>query len=232
MTKTQTLVSLTNKPRNLIKNKLSSDQDERFQESDQYLSYYTKTIPITYLTVPIDEEFKSPKYYRYVVEAISNLGEDDEVSFILSTHGGRADGLTALLSALKRTQAYSLAIIAGDCHSAGSFLALSCDAIAVSPHSSMLCHYISYGSIGPANHVKKEVEHTEKISEQLFRDTYKYFLTDEEITACIEQDYQLWLDADQILERLNIRQELQKQEVEESSEDDPCEGYCSDCSCD
>jgi hypothetical protein len=95
----------------------------------------------------------------------------------------------------------------------------------------MLVHFISHGAYGAASHVKKEVEHTQKISEKLFRDTYKYFLTDEEINGCINQDLQLWFDSDQILERLKIRQELQKQEAQESSEDDPCEGDCPECSC-
>jgi ATP-dependent protease ClpP protease subunit len=224
------VLSLSSKKRFTSNKKLSLDQEEHFQESDQYLSYCTRTIPTTYLTVHIDEEFKSAKYYRYVVEAISNLDEGDEVSFILSTPGGRADGLTSLLSALKRTPAYSVSVIVGDCHSAGSFLALSCDAIAVSPHSSMLVHFISHGAYGAASHVKKEVEHTQKISEKLFRDTYKYFLTDEEINGCINQDLQLWFDADQILERLKIRQELQKQEAEDNLDDEDLE-VCCNCEC-
>lgn len=218
--------SLSSKKRVVLPRKMDSS-DELIQEPEQYLSYCTRTIPTTYITVHIDEEFKTPKYYRYVVEAISNLEEGDEVSFILATPGGRADGLTALLSALKRTPAYSVAVIAGDCHSAGSFLALSCDAVAVSPHSSMLIHYISHGAYGAASHVKKEVEHTQKISEKLFRDTHKYFLTEDEINACINQDLQIWLDAEEILERLQMRQELQ-QAVQEDEPVDCSEG----CPCD
>ena len=45
----------------------------------------------------------------------------------------------------------------------------------------------------------------------MFRDTYQYFLTEEEIERCIEDYFRLWLDADQITERLEVRQECQKE---------------------
>jgi hypothetical protein len=49
-------------------------------------------------------------------------------------------------------------------------------------------------------------------SEQLFRDTYKYFLTESEITRCIE-GLELWLSADDIRKRLERKFELMNKEV-------------------
>lgn len=201
------------------------DSEDDYQNNENFLSFCAKSYTINDLSVPIDGDFREPAYYRHVVQAISNLEEGDKVEFIMNSRGGRLDGLVAILGALDRTLATSCAIISGKCHSAASILALKCDSIAVSNYAEMLCHYVTYGSVGPAVHVKKEVEHIEKTSEKLFRSAYKYFLTEEEITNCIENDLQIWLDATQITERLQRRQELQQKEIEDhqkESDEEEC----------
>lgn len=191
-------------------------KNNQFEEEVQvpfnaHLEFYTEQISNIAMTVHIDEEIREPSYYRQVVQGIENLSEGDQLTFNIASPGGRLDGLEVVLSAIKNTDAIVIANIAGSCHSAASILALNCDMIYVSPHASMLVHFVSFGSVGASNHVLKQAEHTKKVSEKLFRDTYQYFLTEEEIERCIEDDFQLWLDADQITERLEVRQECQKE---------------------
>ena len=191
-------------------------KNNQFEEAVQvpfntHLEFYTEQISNTAMTVHIDEEIKEPSYYRQVVQGIKNLSDGDQLTFNIASPGGRLDGLEVVLSAIKNTDAIVIANIAGSCHSAASILALNCDMIYVSPHASMLVHFVSFGSVGASNHVLKQAEHTKKVSEKLFRETYQYFLTEEEIERCIEDDFQLWLDADQITERLEVRQECQKE---------------------
>lgn len=186
-------------------------EDEVQVPFNAHLEFYTEQISNIAMTVHIDEEIKEPSYYRQVVQGIENLSDGDQLTFNIASPGGRLDGLEVVLSAIKNTDAIVIANIAGSCHSAASILALNCDMIYVSPHASMLVHFVSFGSVGASNHVLKQAEHTKKVSEKLFRETYQYFLTEEEIERCIEDDFQLWLDADQITERLEVRQECQKE---------------------
>lgn len=213
-------INLSGKPVFNTKGRRLSQEDEYEEVNENFLSFCARSYSTNILSIPIDGEFRDPSYYRHVVQAISGLEEGDQVEFNISSPGGMYDGLVALLSALHRTQATSIAIIAGRCHSAASILALNCDVIAVSDYANMLCHYVNYGAGGPANHVRKEVDHVEKISQRLFRDTYKHFLTEEEIDMCIEHNNQLWLDSTEILERLQYRQEMQKKEAEETLDED------------
>lgn len=214
-------------------NKIKSEQEDDLikLEGDQYLGYFTKVIPTTVMTVHIDEPIKHPAYYRQIASGIDELSEGDELVFEIASPGGRMDGLEVLLSAIRRTDATTVANINGDCHSAASILALNCDVVSVSPYGSMLVHFVSYGSSGASNHVLKQAEHIKKVSEQLFRDTYQFFLTEEEMTKCIEDDYQLWLDSSQVLERLKIRVEMYQKLHAEQEYDYNCEN-CPGETCD
>ena len=212
--------------------KLNSQQDDELLAlgKDQYLGYNLKVIPTSIMTVYIDEDVKEPSYYRQVVSGIEELSQGDELVFKIASSGGRMDGLEVILSTIEVTEATTIAHIQGECHSAASILALNCDMISVSPYASMLVHFVRYGAQGASNHVLKHAEHAKKISESLFRNTYKYFLTEEEITRCVEDDYQIWLDSSQIQERLERRIELLEQEYQESEEEEDCEN-CSGESC-
>lgn len=226
MTKLKT-INLSGKP--LITNKRKSQQDDEdvLQQNENFLSFCAKTYSTTELSVPIDGEFREPSYYRHVVQAITSLDENDQVEFTISSPGGNYNGLVALLSALERSPAASIAIISGICHSAASMLALKCDAVAVSNYAEMLVHYISFGAGGKGADVKSQVDHTCKVTEKLFRDTYKYFLTEKEIEDCL-RGVEYWFDSEEILRRLEIRQQLQKKDAEDNEVN---EEDCEECSC-
>lgn len=195
-----------------FKSSSDDDMDDKLFGGKQ-LGYFTSQQVSTCLTVPIDEAVREPQYYRQVVQAIGSLGEDDVVRFMINTPGGDVQGLTALLAAKDSTDALSIACIEGWCHSAGSFLALNCDSIQVSPYATMLCHYVSYGSVGKAADIRSHVKHTDDVCEKLFRDTYKHFLTEDEIQQCIN-GLELWLNADEINRRLEHKYSILNAEDE------------------
>lgn len=213
--------------------KLNQFEEETQLQINKQLEFYTEQISNIAMTVHMDEEIREPSYYRQVVQGISNLSEGDQLTFNISSPGGRLDGLEVVLSAIDNTDAVTIANIAGQCHSAASILALRCNIIYVSTHASMLVHFISFGSAGASNHVLKQAEHTKKVSEKLFRDTYYGFLTEEEINKCIEDDYQLWLDSEQIIQRLEQRQAILEALQDEEELEEPSESCndCNNCSC-
>lgn len=213
-----------------IRSNNNQEQDAVVQDNTS-LGYFTSVQPITTITVPIDEEVKAPSYYRHVIEAIEGLSESDQLIFNINSPGGRMDGLESLLAGIELFDGSSVAVIQGDCHSAASILAMSCDAVAVSKYANMLVHFVSFGTVGSASHIKAHVDHVQKISEKLFRETYKYFLTEEEIEQCIYQDRQLYLDADEIMQRLEQKIQIMQELEQEESEEDYCD-ECEDWECD
>ena len=191
------------------------DLDDKLFGNKQ-LGYFTQTQTSTCIVVPIDEPVKDAAYYRQVVQAISNTSEGDQIQFEINSPGGDLAGLIALLTAMSKTEAAKVAHINGDCHSAASMLALNCDGVYVSPYASMLVHFVSFGSSGKATDIKSHVNHVHSTSEQLFRETYELFLTEEEIEKCIG-GFELWLNYDEISRRLEYKYSIL------NSEDEPKE---------
>lgn len=198
--------------------KLNNDSDDL--NSSEELGYFCKVIPTTIMTVPVDEPIRESRYYRQVVSGISELDEGDEIHFKISSPGGMLSGLETILAALRRSPATSIAFIDSECSSAASMLALNCDGIVVSDYCTMLVHFVSFGAAGPSNHVLKRAEHVRKVSEKLFRETYEYFLTEEEIDRCINDDLQIYLDADQINDRLVIKRSIIEELAEDGNDED------------
>lgn len=197
-------------------------------ESDDipgHLGFYTRQITNTILTVPMDQEFSNPSYYRFVCQAISELEEGDTVEFEVASDGGRVDGLIALLSALERTPATSVALLNGMAASAASILALNCDMVWVGINSSMMIHNAHFGSIGTVSNVVKHVDFERKRTEKLIRSTYEHFLTEDEIEAVLA-GVEIWLDSEEINDRLVIKASILEELSEEDGED--C-GGCVDC---
>lgn len=198
------------------KHRNEEDDEDVTPQMDKHLGYFTRTKVATCITVPIDEGVREAVYYRQVAKAISEAGPDDQVEFEISSPGGYLNGLIALLTAMAKTEATTVAHINGECHSAASLLALNCDAIYVSPYATMLVHFVQFGASGKGTDVKSHVDHIYNTSEKLFRNTYKYFLTDQEIEKCI-QGLELWLDADEINERLKRKFEILQKEAKKAN---------------
>lgn len=192
------------------------------------LGYFRKTQTSSLIEIPIDEEVKGPSYYRNVAQAIRDSDEGDLIRFFLNSPGGRLDGLMSLLSSMWKTDATTEAHIDGFCDSASSMLAMHCDNVYVSPMASMLVHQVQYGIGGKSADIQAHVAHFTNYSETFFRDTYRYFLTDEEIQKCID-GYQLYLNAEQIAERLQRKFEIIQELAEQEGDCKDCEG-CDGCS--
>jgi len=193
-----------------LKTKTNSDDEDdddlfSFRKSNQ-LGYFTQQKVSTNIVVPIDESIKGAEYYRQVTNAIANTSADDNIQFEINSPGGNLSGLLALLTAMAKTEATSIAHINAECHSAASMLALNCDSIYVSPYASMLVHFVTFGTYGKATDIKSHVNHVHSTTEQLFRETYELFLSEEEIEKCIN-GFELWLDYDEISKRLEYKYE-------------------------
>lgn len=184
-------------------------EDEELQSRETLAVCVTSTVINEYV-VPIDEVVKDPYYYRDAAHMISNAAEDDIVRYKINSTGGRLDGLLSLLDANACTKAVTVAHIVGECHSAASILALNCQEIIVGPYAEMLVHSPRYGSVGKAADIEALVQHNKRVTEKLFRESYTGFLTEAEIIEIIGGK-ELYLDSEDIVERLKLREELLNQ---------------------
>jgi ATP-dependent protease ClpP protease subunit len=214
--------------RNHIRPTLEQEDDE-VNPKDMFLGYFTEHQQQQCVTIPIDSFIKEPMYYRQVVNAITQCNENDVIEFEINSPGGSLAGLCSLLSAMQRTPAEKTALINGDCHSAASMLALSCDAVVVSPYASMLVHNASAGTIGKIADMRSHMDHLNNFTDRLFSDTYRGFLSEKEIKECLGGK-ELWLNAEDIVERLQARAQMIQEWNKDKSGDD-CNGDCNGCDC-
>lgn len=199
--------------------KLAEDFDIVSAPPDQ-LGYFFETVNSTQYTVPIDESFMEASYYRGIVNMLAQANEQDIVIFRINSPGGQFSGLLSLLDAIETTQAMTIADITGQAASAASILALNCDQCVVGKYAEMLAHEVSYGVGGKGSDNLSHVQHIKKISDKLIWDTYEGFLEDHEIESVLNGK-ELFLDSDEIIERLNKREEYRKELATLSDEDNP-----------
>lgn len=185
----------------------SSDDDDELEAKNMHLPYAESQMTVSHIRVHIDEAFKEPKYYRAVVDRLANLTVNDQVTFYLNSKGGHLDGLIALLHAVKYTEASVMCVVVGEVLSAGSFFALSCPNVQISDNATMMVHHAQFGSAGKASDVQAHTQFTLKFCEDLFRSTYKGFLTPAEIDQCIGGK-EFWFDSKEIIRRLELREKL------------------------
>lgn len=195
------------------------DVDDNKQDT---LGFFTKENISYEITVPIDESIKDQTYYRHVTKRISELTEDDVIKFEISSPGGCLDGLFSILSALEKTRARTVALLNGKVHSAASILALNCNDIFVAENAYMMIHNVSFGSAGKMHDVSSHVDFVKKQAKKLVDETYEGFLSPQEIED-VHKGVEIWLDADEILVRLNARQKYFEDKIKEIQNKDETE---------
>jgi len=166
----------------------------------------------------LDEEIKEPSYYRSALQILRSAQEGELVTVFINSPGGRLDSAIALIGAIRECEADVLAVLEGETHSAASLIALSCHGIHVKEYASMLCHPAFFGSVGTTQNVIDHVNFTTRQAEKVMRDVYKHFLSQTEIDELV-RNREIWLDADQICDRLEIMHEMRQMELEEMHEE-------------
>ena len=160
---------------------------------------------ITQYQVFIDEEIGEPKKYRDLISSLYAAGPHDIFNIMICSIGGNLSTTMAIIEAIKQSDATVVGVINGECFSAATFLALSCDHIIVTDHAHFMCHTANYGTGGNTSMVQKHVDFSTKYIHKLLDSIYEGFLTDVEMKE-IKMGVELWFDAIQIRKRLQLRE--------------------------
>lgn len=199
-------------------NKAEDDEDEG-DMPDKFLSYASTNHVCTRLNVYLDEGIQGAKYYRMLIEHMSNLSENDMVVIKVNNHGGLLEGAIALINAMNETEAQVEVVIDGACISAASLIALSAPVVSLVPHSYMMLHSGSFGTAGKQENVEAHVEFLSPKVKRLMQEVYQDFITPQEFSD-ISKGRELWLDTAEIHRRLTLRQEIRAKQEEKALQDE------------
>lgn len=188
--------------------KNDDEDDENIRMYHNHLPYFESTKTNRSIKIFLDESIKEPKYYRTVLQGIDSLGEDDLVIISINSYGGHLDGAIALINAIDNTDADVHATIEGVAASAASLIALAAPSVSVAPYATMMIHCATFGAFGKQSDVISHASFVDKQVRTLMNNVYKDFLTEKELEE-IFVGKEIWFNANEIVERLEKRNELQ-----------------------
>lgn len=159
--------------------------------------------------------------YREELNLLETMSEHDQATIVINTEGGSLQTTLEFVSAIEGCQGLVKGYLAGEAHSAGSVIFLKCHTFELSRYAQMMIHAPSGGFLGKFSDTFRELDHFRKWVEFFYRDIYTGFLTEEEIVSVLNGS-DIWLDAEQIHERLDnlieYRQEKALKDLEGSED--------------
>jgi len=155
-----------------------------------------KNITEVYLTDGIEE----PSMYNELCYLLKNASKAETFHIHLNTPGGIIDSAFMIISAIKSSQANTVAHLSGTVASAGTVIALACDDLVVANHTSFMIHNYSGGMMGKGHEMKARQEFVDASLSEAFRDIYLGFLSGDEMQEVIDGK-DMWMGKDEVLSR-------------------------------
>ena len=167
----------------------------------------------TNYSVNVSQVFGSPHSFDEVIHLLTVATPEDIINFNINSNGGDFYSLVALRNAIRQTEAQVYMNLLGMAASAGSALFLeNADGYKIHEDSCMMIHSMQCGTgYTDANTIATRAEHNKKINERFVRNTYKDFLTEDEIESVLNAK-EIYLEDFEIRERLQQREEMKAQQ--------------------
>ena len=167
------------------------------------------------------------------LEAIRSAGPNDILEIhVADNPGGSAGTIVTIVHALLSTPAHTVCILNGNSASAATFIPLVCAETIVGPYATMMCHSCAGGSGGIMANQERSATFFAKHYSELMDDIYSNFLSPSELDD-LKKGLEIYLNAEEIQERLEKRAELLEEDAcEVTSCDDTCsnvENPCKEC---
>ncbi len=196
-----------------MKRKMNNEDVFDPLQSSEQLDYSLSSITHNKFEFNLDEDIKEPSYYRNLIEVLNNATEQDLVVLNINSGGGYLDSAISIIDALRNTQANTLAWISGSAYSAAGLIALSCQNVEVGEFATLMCHNSQYGLGGYTTDIKDRALFEHKMTSKIMQSVYRFFLSPEEIESVL-MNKTIWMDSDEIIERLSYMQEKFQEEFE------------------
>lgn len=171
-----------------------------------------------YLTGPIG----AAEDYLDLCNILRSSSSQDEVVIRINCPGGSVNTGNMIINAINESEANVIGFIESECGSMATFIFLACHTWGVSEAAEFFCHTCSYGNWGKEHECFAQAEFLRRQQHKMTRKRYSNFLdTDQIERLLLGQD--VYLDADEIMERLEVYAEARS----EQGCGDPS---CTDCS--
>ena len=193
------------------KNKGALFEDDDFGTNTGAIQVYAKQNTMNVYKFFIDEEIGAPSTFRNFFACLDSATENDVIEIHLNTVGGSLLTALQLRNMIACTNAHVIAVCHGSVISAGTLIALSCPEIVVMPNTTWMVHAAAYGAGGKQGSTKEFVDFWDEQLWKVTKDVYSGFLTEDEIEDIILNDRDMWMDAEEISERLQMKVEYDKQ---------------------
>lgn len=183
-------------------------QMSRYGDDEQFPISYEPHKTGTY-NIYLFGGIESPQQFIGALEVLRTAGSEDIVVIHLQSCGGSLDATDTLITAMRECNAPVVVRASGGCHSAASIILLEAEHFTLSENFSCLIHNGSTGSGGKFSDYVSETKFTSKWMEKVLRNSYEGFLTQDEINDLVK-GIDIWLDADEWMERADARNEYVK----------------------
>lgn len=160
-----------------------------------------------YLTGPIG----AAEDYLDLCNILRSASAQDEVIIRINCPGGSVNTGNMIINAINESEANVIGFIESECGSMATFIFLACHTWGVSEAAEFFAHTCSYGAWGKEHENFTQAEFLRKQQHKMTRKRYSSFLDDDQIERLLlGQD--VYLDSDEIMERLNSYAEARDSE--------------------
>jgi ATP-dependent protease ClpP protease subunit len=161
-----------------------------------------------------------PDEYIELCHALRCARPEDKFIIRYNCPGGQVRSGNMILNAINECRALTIGIIEHDCGSMATFLFLACDTWAVSKYAEFFAHTVSSGSFGKECETFESSQFLRRQTHKRMKEEYAGFLTEDEISGLLG-GRDIYLDADEIISRLEVYDEYRENNKEgEDGEDE------------
>ena len=186
-------------------------------EPEEFAVTYTPIRSGTFNIYLVDA-IETPRQFLNAIEVLQTATEKDTVVIHLQTPGGSLDATDLFVQAMRECEGRILVKASGGVHSAGTVILLEADEFTLSENFNCLIHNGSCGVGGKYSDFKSQAKFTQEYMERVMHNTYKGFLSEEEIVALLEgKDF--WFFAEEFGERFEARNALLRAEFEAAEQE-------------
>jgi ATP-dependent protease ClpP protease subunit len=162
----------------------------------------------------LTESIEAPSEYNQLCHMLTHAYPSESTKLHINNGGGYIDAGFMIIDAIKNSNAKVTARLSGTVASAATIIALACDDIEVTPHTSFMIHNYSGGAQGKGHEMKAQMDFTDAELNEAFEAIYGGFLTPSEMELVIAgKDY--WMGRGEVVDRLAARKAGDMDRLEE-----------------
>lgn len=194
--------------------------DERFDDGalriePPKIKHYVQTLQLNvhhfYLFGEIEDDINK---YSDLLNILKTANEEDTIVIYINSEGGSLRMAIQIVNSMMTSRATVVTSLDGEACSAATMIFLAGREYVINPNCSFMIHNYSGGFFGKGHEIRTRVDHLNGYVEKMMRSFYEKILTEEEIEDVVD-GRDIWMDSDELIERLEIGEEDLVSNVEE-----------------